>query len=85
MSRAVTYEVGITYCNDRNFTHSHTDLGEATQEYATMLGVALDPTLLHGDESKHVRMVTFLGFDELGQVVQHVNSPVFECDDRVAS
>jgi hypothetical protein len=80
--RSKTYEVGVTFCDSRNFKHGFTDLGLAMQEYADMLAVGVDPSLATEPDAKHVRMVTFLGFDELGQVVHHIYSPIFECEDR---
>ena len=85
MAITVTYEVGVTLCNGRNFKHGHDDLGEATREYSWFLAAALDPAMLSEPDAKHVRMVTLLGFDELNQVTQHVTSPIFECDDRVTA
>ena len=85
MTRSVTYEVGVTFCNDRSFAHEHTSLASATEEYSEMLAVAIDPSLLTSPDAKHIRMVTFLAKDELGIVTQHINSPVFECEDRVVA
>jgi hypothetical protein len=61
------------------------DLAEAMAEYTTMLSVAIDPSLATELDAKHIRMVTFLGFDELGQVTQHITSPIFECEDRATA
>lgn len=82
MPRSVRFQVGVTFCSGRDFTHDHDSLAEATQEYSSMLAVAVEPSLLTVPGSKHVRMVTFLAFDEAGEVTQHVTTPVFECDDK---
>jgi len=81
MARSATYEVGVTFCNGRSFKHDHDKLHEAMQEYTQMLAVAVEPALLTVPDSKHVRMVTFIGFDELGEVTHHIDSGVFECAD----
>jgi hypothetical protein len=85
MARSVTFEVGVTFCSGRSFKHDMDDLAEAMAEYTTMLSVAIDPSLATELDAKHIRMVTFLGFDELGQVTQHITSPIFECEDRATA
>lgn len=75
------YEVGLTYCNDQNFTHHHMEVGEATGEYGKLLGEAIEPELSTPD-SKHLRMVSLVARDETGRVVQHVNSGTFGCTHR---
>jgi len=82
-NRSVTFEVGITLCNGRNFKRGYDTLEEAMLDYTTMLQSAIDPTLLTEVDAKHIRLVTFLGFDELGQVSQHFTSPIFDCEDRI--
>lgn len=81
-SRSVTYEVGVTFCTGRSFKRDHDSLAEAMQEYTTMLSVAIDPSLATEVDAKHIRMVTFLAFDALGEVTQHITSPIFDCEDR---
>ena len=85
MARSVTYEVGITFCTGRNFKRGHESLAEAMQDYTTMLAVGIDPSLATELDAKHIRLVTFLAFDELGEVTQHITSPVFECEDRAVA
>lgn len=85
MSRSVTYEVGVTYCNDHSTKQDHDDKAEALREYTDLLAVALESAQLTEPGLKHIRLVTFIGFDERGQVVQHITSPIFECDDRVVA
>lgn len=81
-SGSVTYEVGITFCNGRSFAHGHETLADAMAEYATMLSVAIEPSLATEIDAKHIRTVAFLAFDELGQITKEIYSPVFDCEDR---
>ena len=84
MSRAVSYEVGVTFCTGTSFAHDHLRVTDAAQEYATMLGVGVEPELMN-DSDRHVRMVTMIGRDEAGEIVSHISSPIFECDHRVVA
>jgi len=84
-TRSVTYEVGITLCSGSSFSRNHTSLEEAMDEYSTMLSCAIDPSLLTQLNPKHIRMVTLIGRDELGNITHHINSPVFGCEDRAVA
>ena len=83
MARSATYEVGVTYCNGRSFKSDHDKLHEAMKEYTMFLANAVEPALVHDykPDAKHIRMVTFIGFDEAGEVTHHIDSGVFECAD----
>jgi hypothetical protein len=81
----VTFEVGITFCTGRNFKHGHDNLAEAMADYTAMLAVGIEPSLATELDASHIRMVTFLAFDELGEVTQHITSPIFECEDQAVA
>ena len=75
------FEVGITYCDDTNFLHLHTNIAEAAKEYADMLTEAVSPTTTE-ENARHVRMVTLVVRDQTEAVVRHINTGVIECEDR---
>lgn len=75
------YEIGITYCNDVSFTHQHDDARGAVSEYALMLLEAIEPTGL-GNNIRHIRMVSLIGFDEDRSVVRHITSGIIDCEHR---
>jgi len=85
MEKSVTFEVGVTFCTGQSFKRDHTDLGEAMQEYTTMLAVGIEPSLATEIDAKHIRMVTFIAYDALGEITQHITSPIFGCVDRSAA
>jgi hypothetical protein len=74
------YEVAITYCDGIVFTHSHETATDATTEYGAMLSEALVPT--KGSHARHVRQVTLLSFNELNELVHHIDTGVFPCTHR---
>jgi hypothetical protein len=87
---AALFEIGITYCDNVNFSHEHTTVKEATTEYTDLLRAAIEPDA-YPLNARHVRMVSMMIYDEIGNMTRHVDSGVFPCvhrpeatDDRVA-
>lgn len=79
--RAKHWQVGITTCHGRSFKVETDSMAEAMGHYSMYLGCAVDPNLLNPDGVLgHIRMVTLIGTDDLGEAVHHVSTPVFECD-----
>jgi hypothetical protein len=70
--------VTITYCNEVEFTHHHSTVGDATEEYSKMLAEAIEPVGQLA-ESLHVRKVV-LEITKNGESVHLIHSGVFECD-----
>jgi hypothetical protein len=83
--RSVTFEVGITFCSGRSFSHDHESLEEAMREYSTLLGAAIDPSLLTEPDAKHIRMLNLICRDAAGEITQEIYSPVFPCEDQTAA
>lgn len=74
-----SYEVGLLYCNGQDFSHHHTELKEATTEYADLLATAIEADRTD-EATKHLRLVHLEARDGEGEIVQHISSGLFECD-----
>ena len=75
-----TYEVGITYCDEISFTHGHQTVIEAIKEYTDMIGEALEPSNADVENMRHVRMVSLVAFNEMNEVVIHIDSGIIPCN-----
>jgi hypothetical protein len=76
------YEVGFEYCNKVDFKHHHENTIEATQEYASLLAQAIEPSPGENSGKVHLREIYLLAFDKEGQVAQTITSGIFECEHR---
>jgi len=77
-----TFEIAITYCDGNVFVHKHDTAAEAVEEYAQMLVAGIVPELGQHPKARHVRLVTLIGRDELGDLIHNVDSGVFACEHQ---
>ena len=91
MARSNKFVVHTTYCNGVDFTHEHPTIIEAAKEYTRMIADAIEPPTSErpalsggqrGESPKHVRQVTMLVYDIDENLIHHIDSGIFGCEDR---
>ena len=75
------WQVSMTYCDGITAVHTHVDRDTATDEYAGLLGEALEPTVTHPN-ARHIRTVSLTVANDLGEQVAQVTTGPISCADR---
>lgn len=93
MTWSSRFVVHTVFCDGYDHTHTHNQIREAAEEYVQGLVTAIEPepqqklrlsanTDAMGTVPKHVRQVTMLVYDEDDNLIHHIDSGIFGCEDR---